>query len=185
MPVRCGFSPAGSAFRLILFRIRSFRQRAPSRTLKKGRLSMNPRQILFSTVAAIGIAALAASVPAPLNAQPKPQSAAATGAVFDRRRRHWRHGARTEGAGSRRLGDRRDNRSAHPLHQERRYRRSGPLRHPRPADRKLSGLGCAAMALSTRRRRCAKPGQKLDLTAVAAPSPAAAAHYYRRSTGTR
>src|SRR5207302_455367 len=52
-----------------------------------------------------------------------------------------RRGARSEGPGGRRLGDRRDHRPADPLHQERRHRRSGPLRHPRSADRELSGLG--------------------------------------------
>ena len=48
---------------------------------------------------------------------------------------------RRERTGSRRLGDRGDHRPADPLHQERRHRRPGPLRHPRPADRELSGLG--------------------------------------------
>src|SRR4029079_4523544 len=47
----------------------------------KGRSRMSPRQVLFSTAAAIGIAALVASIPASVTAQPKPQSAAATGAV--------------------------------------------------------------------------------------------------------
>jgi len=39
------------------------------------------RQFLFSTVAAIGIAALASSAPAPLNAQPKPRTAAVAASV--------------------------------------------------------------------------------------------------------
>ena len=47
----------------------------------------------------------------------------------------------SERSGGRRMGDRRDHRSADPLHQERRHRRPGALRHPRPADRQLSGLG--------------------------------------------
>src|SRR5436305_2141230 len=43
--------------------------------------TMNPRQILFSTAAVIGVAALAAALPAPSSAQPKPPQGVATASV--------------------------------------------------------------------------------------------------------
>ena len=54
--------------------------------------------------------------------------------------------SRSERAGSRRLGHRRDDRTADQVRQDGRHRRSGPLRHPRPADRELRGLGARLRA---------------------------------------
>ncbi len=59
----------------------------------------------------------------------------------DRRRRHRRRCHGSERAGSRRLGHRGNHRSADALHQERRHRRPGALRHSRSAGRQLPGLG--------------------------------------------
>src|SRR4029078_13264754 len=48
-----------------------------------GGSSMNPKKVLFSTVAAIGIFTLASSVPVPQNAQPKPPQGVATAGAID------------------------------------------------------------------------------------------------------
>ncbi len=82
-----------------------------------------------------------------------------------------------ERPGSRRLGDRRDPRSAHPLRQDGRHRRSGPLRRPRPAQSQIYGLGARLRPGRFAEGR-AEPGKQLDLTAVPAPNDAAAAQYY-------
>ena len=76
---------------------------------------------------------------------------------------------RPERAGSRRLGDCRDHRSADPIHPHRRHRRPGPLRHPRSADRELQ-VWVRGYGLVDSPKLRAKPGQHLDLTAVPAPS---------------
>src|SRR6188768_644427 len=76
---------AGSAFRVILFGIRLARQRVQSSKSKirncQGGCVMSLKQVLFSTVAAIGIAALGASALEPASAQPKPRTASITAAV--------------------------------------------------------------------------------------------------------
>ena len=100
---------------------------------------MSLRMVLCSSVAAVGVAMMAAS--APVDAQPKPRTAAIAIGGRHRQRRHRRRGARRQGPRGRRLGDRRDHRPADPLHPQRRHRRPGPLRHPRPADRELRGVG--------------------------------------------
>src|SRR5690349_17597112 len=51
--------------------------------LEMGGCRMNQKQVLFSTVAAIGILTLASSVPAPLSAQPKPPQGVATAIAID------------------------------------------------------------------------------------------------------
>ena len=58
-----------------------------------------------------------------------------------RQRRHRRRGHRPEGAGGRRLGDRRDHRPSHQIRQDRRHRRPGPLRAARPAEGQIQGVG--------------------------------------------
>ena len=58
-----------------------------------------------------------------------------------RQRRHRRRRARRQRSRGRRLGDRGNARSAGALHQDRRHRRSGPLRHPRSAEGQLRHLG--------------------------------------------
>ena len=64
-----------------------------------------------------------------------------TGDGANRQRRHRRRRHRLEGTGSRRLGDRRDDRSADALRAHRRHRRSRPLRRARPAEGNVSRVG--------------------------------------------
>ena len=102
---------------------------------------MNLKQVLFSTVAVAGIARSArrclrprtrSRSRAPLRSPRRSRSTPTTSAAWS---------TAPNGAGSRRLGDRRDHRPADPLHPQRRHRRPGPLCHPRSADRQLPGLG--------------------------------------------
>mgnify|MGYP003693544603 CR=1 FL=1 len=85
---------------------------------------------------------------------------------------------RPERAGSRRLGDRGDHRAADEVRQDRRHRRSGPLRDPRPAAECELPIWVRGYGLVDSPKLRAKPGQQLNLTAVPAPNEAAAAHYY-------
>ncbi len=62
-------------------------------------------------------------------------------AVPIKKDRHRRRGDEPERAGSRRLGDRRDPRSADPLRQDGRHRRSGPLCRARSAASEIYRLG--------------------------------------------
>ena len=138
---------------------------------------MNSRQILCSTVAAIGIAALAAGVPAPLNAQPKPQSAAATGAVS----------IDADDIGGTVRGPNGPEAGVWVIAET----TDLPTRYTKSVVTDDQGryvipdlptanyqVWVRGYGLVDSPKMRAKPGQKLDLTAVAAPSPAAAAHYY-------
>ncbi len=138
---------------------------------------MSPRQILCSTVAAIGITALAASVPAPLNAQPKPQSAAATGAVS----------IDADDIGGTVRGPKGPEAGVWVIAET----TDLPTRYTKSVVTDDQGryvipdlptanyqVWVRGYGLVNSPKMRAKPGQKLDLTAVAAPSPAAAAHYY-------
>ena len=75
-----------------------------------------------------------------------------------------------ERSGSRRLGDRGDDRPADEVRQDRRDRRSRALPHARSAARRTTACGCAATGSSIRRRCRRAPGKILNLTAVVAPS---------------
>jgi hypothetical protein len=138
---------------------------------------MSPRQILCSTVAAIGITALAVGVPAPLNAQPKPQSAAATGAVS----------IDADDIGGTVRGPKGPEAGVWVIAET----TDLPTRYTKSVVTDDQGryvipdlptanyqVWVRGYGLVDSPKMRAKPGQKLDLTAVAAPSPAAAAHYY-------
>ena len=138
---------------------------------------MNPRPFLCSTVAAIGVFALAANVPAPLNAQPKPQSAAATGAVSidaDDIGGTVR-GSKGPEAGVWVIAETTDlpTRFTRSVVTDDQGRYVIPDLPTANYQVWVRGYG---LVDSPKMR--AKPGQNLDLTAVTAPSPAAAAHYY-------
>ena len=62
--------------------------------------------------------------------------------------------------------------------QDRRHRRSGPLRACPICRRPITTSGCAATGSSIRRRSQASRARSLNLTAVPAPNAAAAAQYY-------
>ena len=64
------------------------------------------------------------------------------------------------------------------VRQDRRDRRPWALRHAGSAEGELRACGCAAMGSSTRRRSRPRPASCSNLTAVVAPSAAAAAEYY-------
>jgi hypothetical protein len=138
---------------------------------------MSARQILCSTVAAIGITALAVGVPAPLNAQPKPQSAAATGAVS----------IDADDIGGTVRGPKGPEAGVWVIAET----TDLPTRYTKSVVTDDQGryvipdlptanyqVWVRGYGLVDSPKMRAKPGQKLDLTAVAAPSPAAAAHYY-------
>ena len=138
---------------------------------------MNPRKVLFSTVAAIGIAALAASIPASVTAQPKPQSAAATGAVAidaDDIGGTVR-GSKGPEAGVWVIAETTDlpTRFTRSVVTDDQGRYVIPDLPTANYQVWVRGYG---LVDSPKMR--AKPGQNLDLTAVTAPSAAAAAHYY-------
>ena len=131
---------------------------------------MTLQQVLFSTVAAIGIAAMAVAVPAPAGAQ---QAAVEIdkddiGGVVS--------GPNGPEAGVWVIAETSELPTKYA--KMRRYRRSRPLRHPGPAELRTTRSGYAAMGWWTRRRCAPKPGQQLNLTAVPAPNERAAAHYY-------
>ena len=128
-------------------------------------------------MAVIGIAALAASVPAPLNAQPKPQSAAATGAVS----------IDADDIGGTVRGPKGPEAGVWVIAET----TDLPTRYTKSVVTDDQGryvipdlptanyqVWVRGYGLVDSPKMRAKPGQKLDLTAVAAPSPAAAAHYY-------
>ena len=102
----------------------------------------------------------------------------AAGCGQHRRDRHRRRGDRRERARGRRLGDRRDHRSADQIRQDRRDRRSGPLCDPRSAEGQLQRLGARlwpgrfAEGAGRARQDCS------ICTAVPAPNAAAAAQIY-------
>jgi hypothetical protein len=132
---------------------------------------------LFSTVAAIGIAALASSAPAPLNAQPKPRTAAVAasvaidaddigGVVL---------GAKGPEAGVWVIAETSDL----PTRFTRSVVTDDQGRYVIP-DLPVANyqVWVRGYGLVDSPKMRAKPGQQLNLTAVTAPSPAAAAHYY-------
>jgi hypothetical protein len=142
-------------------------------------MTMSPgkRQFLFSTVAAIGIAALASSAPAPLNAQPKPRTAAVAasvaidaddigGVVL---------GAKGPEAGVWVIAETTDL----PTRFTRSVVTDDQGRYVIP-DLPVANyqVWVRGYGLVDSPKMRAKPGQQLNLTAVTAPSPAAAAHYY-------
>ena len=104
--------------------------------------------------------------------------AAARGAVAIDGSRHRRRRHRPERAGSRRLGDRRDHRPADQIRQDRGHRRSAAATSSPICPRPTTTCGCAATGSSIRRRSQGTPGKLLNLTAVPAPTQAAAAEYY-------
>lgn len=138
---------------------------------------MNPRKVLFSTVAAIGVAALAASIPASVGAQPKPQSAAATGAVA----------IDADDIGGTVRGPKGPEAGVWVIAET----TDLPTRFTRSVVTDDQGryvipdlptanyqVWVRGYGLVDSPKMRAKPGQNLDLTAVTAPSAAAAAHYY-------
>jgi hypothetical protein len=140
-------------------------------------MSPGKRQFLFSTVAAIGIAALASSAPAPLNAQPKPRTAAVAasvaidaddigGVVL---------GAKGPEAGVWVIAETTDL----PTRFTRSVVTDDQGRYVIP-DLPVANyqVWVRGYGLVDSPKMRAKPGQQLNLTAVTAPSPAAAAHYY-------
>ena len=183
----CGAGSQGRRFRLpldpIWYKIASTTG-TQARNLNRGGLSMNLKQVLYSTVAVARNCRAGARVLAPANAQPKPRTASITAAVAIDADDIGGVVTAPNGAGSRRLGDRRDHRSADPLHPERRHRRPGPLRHSRPADRELSGLGArlwpGRLAEDARQARPAAQSHR-GARADARPRPRI---IIRRSTGT-
>ncbi len=123
--------------------------------------------VLAACAAVFGLMAL---VGAALPAQPPPVAIDADdiGGVV----------TRSERARGGRLGHRRDARPRRALHQERRHRRCAAATSCRicpPASYQVwaRGYGLVDSARSTSR-----PGQQVNITAVPAPSPAAAAEYY-------
>ena len=78
-------------------------------------------------------------------------------------------------AGGRRLGDRRDHRPPHQVRQDRRHRRSGPLRAAGPAEGQLQGLGARLWPRRFRRRSTASRARPSTCSAMPAPNAAAAA----------
>ena len=138
---------------------------------------MNPRQVLFSTVAVIGVAALAASVPAPTSAQPKPRtSAVATAVAID-----------ADDIGGIVTGPKGPEAGVWVIAET----TDLPTRFTKSVVTDDQGryvipdlpngnyqVWVRGYGLVDSPRMRAKPGQTLNLTAVAAPSPAAAAHYY-------
>ena len=95
---------------------------------------MKLRRLLLASAAAIGLAAIGIGAPNVVSAQ----QAAAVAIDNDDIGGVVRGAGR---AGGRRLGDRGNPRSAGALHQDRRHRRSGPLRDPRSAEGQLRRLG--------------------------------------------
>ena len=88
--------------------------------------------------------------------------------------------------GSRRLGDRGDHRPADQVRQDRRHRRSGPLRHSRSAEGELQRLGARLRPGRLAEGRSRARQDRSISSAVVAPNAAAAARILsRRSTGTR
>src|SRR5215203_2284368 len=134
-----------------------------------GRAKMSLRQATFSTVAAIGLAAMAAAVPAPAGAQP------AAVAIDNDDIGGVVTGPKGPEAGVWVI--------AETTELPTRYTKSvvtddqGRYVIPDlPTANYQVWVRGYGLVDSPKLR--AKPGQKLDLTAVTAPSPAAAAHYY-------
>src|SRR5207248_5225207 len=141
-----------------------------------GRMNMSLNQVLYSTAAAIGIAALATSV-APVSAQPKPPQGVATPAVAidaDDIGGVVR-GAKGPEAGVWVIAETTDlpTRYTKSVVTDDQGRYVIPDLPTANYQVWVHGYG---LVDSPKLR--AKPGQNLDLTAVTAPSPAAAAHYY-------
>ncbi len=76
----------------------------------------------------------------------------------DRPRRHRRRGHERERPRGRRLGDRGDRGLRHAFREDRRHRRSRPLRRARICRPPTINSGCAVTALRTRRKSPAPPG---------------------------
>ena len=85
---------------------------------------------------------------------------------------------RAERAGSRRLGDRGDDRPADQVREDRGDRRSRPLRDSRAAEGELQACGCAATGSSIRPRSRPRARKHPQPEGGAAPNAAAAAEYY-------
>src|SRR5215213_8962879 len=140
---------------------------------------MTPHQILCSTVAVIGIAALAASVPAPLNAQPKPpqgtSSAAAAVAIDADDIGGTVRGPNGPEAGVWVIAETTDlpTRFTRSVVTDDQGRYVIPDLPTANYQVWVRGYG---LVDSPKMR--AKPGQNLDLTAVKAPDERSAAHYY-------
>jgi hypothetical protein len=139
-------------------------------------MNMSLNQVLYSTVAAIGIAALATSL-APVSAQPKPPQGVATSAVAidaDDIGGVVR-GAKGPEAGVWVIAETTDlpTRFTKSVVTDDQGRYVIPDLPTANYQVWVRGYG---LVDSPKLR--AKPGQNLDLTAVTAPSPAAAAHYY-------
>ena len=142
---------------------------------------MRPKASLHLSVAAIGAALLLIVPAARLAAQ---QTAPAGVTVGDKRSR--RRGHRPERARSRRLGDRGDDRPAHQIRQDRRDRRSGPLRAARPAEGQLQRLGARLRPGRFAEGRRATPGKIAQShSGAGAERGRGGANIIRRSTGIR
>src|SRR3954454_3553143 len=140
-------------------------------------MDMKLQQVLCSSVAAIGIAALAASAPVPVSAQPKPRTAAVAAAVAidDNDIGGMVRGSKGPEAGVWVIAETTDlpTRFTRSVVTDDQGRYVIPDLPTANYDVWVRGYG---LVDSPRMR--AKPGQQLDLTAVIAPSTAAAAHYY-------
>jgi hypothetical protein len=138
---------------------------------------MSPKQILCCSAAAIGIAAFAASIPVPLAAQPKPRTAAVAAAVAidDNDIGGVVRGPKGPEAGVWVIAETTDlpTRYTKSVITDDQGRYVIPDLPTANYQVWVRGYG---LVDSPRIR--AKPGQQLDLTAVPAPSEAAAAHYY-------
>src|SRR5690242_20191711 len=138
---------------------------------------MSPKQFLYSGAAAIGIAAFTASVPVPSAAQPKPRTAAVAAAVAidDNDIGGVVRGPKGPEAGVWVIAETTDlpTRYTKSVVTDDQGRYVIPDLPTANYDVWVRGYG---LVDSPRMR--AKPGQQLDLSAVPAPSDAAAAHYY-------
>ena len=102
-----------------------------------------------------------------------------------RQRRYRRRRHRRQRAGGRRLGDRRNHRSADQIRQDRRHRRSGPLSRPRSAEGELQRLGARLRPgrFAEGRDRARQDGQSDRGAGAERERPRR--NIIRRSTGTR